>query len=69
MYDVLGNLQHHDAITGTSVDRVSGDFRDKAIFQRNKVLDLNALHFVEKLEQHHGLQIPPESLDHTLGFE
>ena len=69
MYDVLGNLQHHDAITGTSVDRVSGDFRDKAINQRKKVLDLNALHFVDKLEQHHGLSIPAESLDHTLGFE
>lgn len=69
MYDVLGNLQHHDAITGTSVDRVSGDFRDKAIFQRTKVLDLNALHFVENLESHHGLSILPGNLEHTLNFE
>lgn len=69
MYDVLGNLQHHDAITGTSVDRVTGDFRDKAINQRRKVLELNALHFVEKLEQHHGLSILPGSLDHTLNYQ
>lgn len=69
MYDVLGNLQHHDAITGTSVDRVTGDFRDKAINQRNKVLELNAKHFVEKLEQHHGVSIFPGSLDHSLNYQ
>ena len=69
MYDVLGNLQHHDAITGTSVDRVTGDFRDKAITQRNKVLELNAKHFVEKIEQHHGVSIFPDSLDHSLNYQ
>jgi len=69
MYDVLGNLQHHDAITGTSVARVTGDFTDKAILQRIKVLELNAKHFVDKIEQHHGVSILPESLDHTLNFQ
>lgn len=69
MYDVLGNLQHHDAITGTSVDRVTGDFRDKAIMQRTKVLEMNAKHFVEKIEQHHGVSIFPGSLDHSLNYQ
>ena len=42
---------------------------EKVVLQRTKVLELNAKHFVEKIEQHHGVSIFPGSLDHSLNYQ
>jgi len=64
--DQLGNMMHHDAITGTSTAKVMGDFNDRATEFRGRVLDMNAKYLREKIEQHHGIKV--NNLQGTLDY-
>jgi len=52
----MGNLIHHDAITGTSMEWVIGDFNDRAEEFRARVYDIHGKHLSEKLMTSHGVE-------------
>jgi len=66
--DALGNLMHHDAITGTSTTDVMGDFNDRARLTRTRSLQMNTKFLAERLEQHHGIHVKPEELSGSLDY-
>jgi hypothetical protein len=51
----MGNLIHHDAITGTSLEWVIGDFNDRAKMFKGKVLDIHSDYLKDRLMQTHGV--------------
>ena len=51
----MGNLIHHDAITGTSIEWVIGDFNDRAIEFRDRVFNIHGKHLEERLLTSHGV--------------
>ena len=66
--DTLGNLMHHDAITGTSPAKVVADFQGKTDESKNAVHAMAANFLVEKLEQHHGVIVKPGKLDSSMEY-
>jgi hypothetical protein len=66
--DILGNLMHHDAITGTSPVKVMGDFSAKAVNTRKGVETLAADLLLEKIKQHHGITVPSGKLDANMEY-
>jgi len=52
----LSNLQHHDAITGTSANLVANDFNEKARLGYASVKEMNSNLLKDKLYQEHGFE-------------
>jgi hypothetical protein len=57
MLQDLGVLQHHDAITGTSVPLVSDDFFKKAHSLLQQVEELNTKVLARELEKQHDIKL------------
>jgi hypothetical protein len=55
--ELLGNLQHHEAITGTAAQRVIDNFMEKAKEGKAIIDKQNTLLLMERLNQTHGIQI------------
>jgi len=53
----LGNLQHHDSITGTSQNLVANDFNEKAKYGSASVKQMNARFLKEKIGMEHGIEV------------
>lgn len=51
----MGNLIHHDAITGTSLEWVIGDFNDRALEFRQRLFEIHGNHLEERLKSSHGV--------------
>ena len=66
--DTLGNLMHHDAITGTSPSKVMGDFSGKAHSARIGLQKQAAELLIDKIKQHHGVTITPGNLDTSMEY-
>jgi hypothetical protein len=45
----MGNLIHHDAITGTALEWVTNDFNDKSKIFKAKVFDMHSNYLTEKI--------------------
>jgi len=55
--ELLGNLQHHEAISGTAAQRVLDNFMEKAKEGKAIIDKQNTLLLTERLNQTHGIQI------------
>ena len=55
--DTEGNLLDSDAISGTSLNQVNGYFNDKAKEYKDRVLEKNGALLVEKVKQHHNVDV------------
>jgi hypothetical protein len=62
----LGNLQHHDAITGTAAQKVVDNFSEKAKTGKERIDKQNKELLIEKLNQTHGIKV--KDMDVELGF-
>ena len=51
----MGNLIHHDGITGTALEWVSGDFNDRAKEFRGRVYDIHGQYLEDRLHTSHGI--------------
>jgi hypothetical protein len=66
--DTLGNLMHHDAITGTSPNKVIGDFMGMAQEATGTVHKLAGDLLVDKIYQNHGVTIAEGKLDPSMEY-
>lgn len=57
LMELMGVLIHHDSITGTSANRVIGDFNDRAIAAKKAVNEYNAELLRTKLQVDHGVLV------------
>lgn len=55
--ELLGNLQHHEAISGQAAQRVIDNFMDKAKEGKKIVDSQNTILLSERLNQTHGIMI------------
>jgi hypothetical protein len=59
---------HHDAITGTSPNKVVADFQGKTDLSKKSVHEMATNFLVEKLDQHHGIKVKPGKLDPSMEY-